>query len=272
MPIFLTTYLYLYQNTSIRDLFMLLTYIFHSGFAVETEHCVLVFDCWLDPSGVMLHVLKNDKPMYVFASHFHDDHFSPTIFRWREQRENVTYILSKDILRHRRAAHEDADVWLAKGGTWQNNALKVYATGSTDSGVSWVVEVDGKRLFHAGDLGNWYVRFLTDDYMGGEIFSQEFREWVNPEREEKRYLGELKDIAKVATDFDIAFLPVDSRIGNGYTRGARQFLEQFNVKLLVPMHFTLGGFQSAWRMEDFAREQDTCFWNIARNGESRNFE
>lgn len=28
---------------------MKLTYIFHSGFAVETQSCVLVFDYWMDP-------------------------------------------------------------------------------------------------------------------------------------------------------------------------------------------------------------------------------
>ena len=32
---------------------MTLTYIFHSGFVLETEQSILVFDYWLDPSGVM---------------------------------------------------------------------------------------------------------------------------------------------------------------------------------------------------------------------------
>ena len=38
---------------------MTLTYIFHSGFVLETEQSILVFDYWLDPSGVMGGVLKN---------------------------------------------------------------------------------------------------------------------------------------------------------------------------------------------------------------------
>ena len=33
---------------------MKLTYIFHSGFAVETQSCVLVFDYWMDPADCML--------------------------------------------------------------------------------------------------------------------------------------------------------------------------------------------------------------------------
>ena len=32
---------------------MTLTYIFHSGFVLETDRAILVFDYWLDPSRVM---------------------------------------------------------------------------------------------------------------------------------------------------------------------------------------------------------------------------
>ena len=31
---------------------MTLTYIFHSGFVLETEQSILVFDYWMDPSGM----------------------------------------------------------------------------------------------------------------------------------------------------------------------------------------------------------------------------
>ena len=92
---------------------MKLTYIFHSGFVLETEQSILVFDYWMDPSGVMDGVLRNEKPLYVFSSHFHEDHFTKEIFEWKKQREGITYILSKDIYKHRRASKEDADVWLA---------------------------------------------------------------------------------------------------------------------------------------------------------------
>ena len=49
---------------------MKLTYIYHSGFVVETGGCILVFDFWKDPAGVMPGVLESDKPLYVFSSHF----------------------------------------------------------------------------------------------------------------------------------------------------------------------------------------------------------
>lgn len=251
---------------------MKLTYIFHSCFAVETDACVLLFDYWMDPAGAIPSVLAVDKPLYVLASHFHEDHFNRAIFDWRGRRPDVTYLLSKDILKHRRARREEADAWLAKGAVWQDSRLKVTATGSTDSGVSWVVEADGRRLFHAGDLNNWYARFLTDDYAGGTVYSPDFGRDINPEQEEKRYLGELKDIRKVADGFDVAMFPVDGRIGNGYTRGARQFIARFRVGLLVPMHFVASGFESAWRMKEFAEAQGVGFWCIGREGETHRVE
>ena len=295
---------------------MTLTYIFHSGFVLETEQSILVFDYWLDPSGVMDSVLRSEKPMYVFSSHFHEDHFTNEIFEWKKQKPNITYILSKDIYKHRRASKEDADVWLAKGGTWSDDNISVWAMGSTDSGVSWIVETEVKaaikrvqsqacldsaereqarpkvkRIFHAGDLNNWYARFLQEVKPGETIYSEElteqreplsslerpsrdgsrqsqFDEEIEPIAHEKQYLGELKDIRKITDSFDVVMFPVDGRIGNGYTLGGRQFIERFKVRHFVPMHFVASGFKSAWRMKEFTDEKNISFWKINREGET----
>ena len=270
---------------------MKLTYIFHSGFVLETEHSILVFDYWMDPSDVMEGVLKSDKPLYVFSSHFHEDHFTREIFEWKRRKPNITYILSKDILRHRRASKEDADVWLAKGGTWTDGLVSVWAMGSTDSGVSWIVETEGKRIFHAGDLNNWYARFLPDAVPGQTIYSEElteqreplsllerpsrdgsrqsqFEEDIDPIAHEKQYLGELKDIRKVTDSFDLVMFPIDGRIGNGYTLGGRQFIDRFKVGMFVPMHFVASGFESSWRMKKFTDEKNIPFWEIIKEGVS----
>ena len=270
---------------------MTLTYIFHSGFVLETEQSILLFDYWLDPSGVMDSVLRSEKPMYVFSSHFHEDHFTNEIFEWKKQKPNITYILSKDIYKHRRAGKEDADVWLVKGGTWSDDNISVWAMGSTDSGVSWIVETKGHRIFHAGDLNNWYARFLQDVKPGETIYSEElteqreplsslerlsrdgsrqsqFDEEIEPIAHEKQYLGELKDIRKITDSFDVVMFPVDGRIGNGYTLGGRQFIERFKVGLFVPMHFVASGFKSAWRMKEFTDEKGIPFWKITKEGEA----
>ena len=223
---------------------MTLTYIFHSGFVLETEQSILLFDYWMDPSGVMDGVLRSEKPMYVFSSHFHEDHFTKE-----------------------RASKEDANVWLAKGGTWSDDVISVWALGSTDSGVSWIVETEDKRIFHAGDLNNWYAKFLSDDNPDQERYSFEMEEVFNPIAHEKQFLGELKDIRKVADSFDVVMFPIDGRVGNGYTLGGRQFIERFKVGLFVPMHFTTG-FESSWRMKEFTDEKDITFWEINREGET----
>ena len=251
---------------------MTLRYIFHSGFLLETERCILIFDYWMDPANVMKPYIdpSGSKHIYVFASHFHEDHFTKEIFEWKKNNPftDYTYILSKDILKRRRAKKEYADVWMAKGAVWEDENIKVTATGSNDSGVSWIVETEGKTIFHAGDLCNWYARFLADGVPEGEIYSEEFGEYINPVAEEKRFLGELKDIHKITGTFDLVMFPVDGRIGNGYTLGGRQLIERFKVGMFVPMHFVASGFESAWRMEPFCEEKNIPFWCIKKEGES----
>ena len=236
---------------------MTLRYIFHSGFLLETEQSILIFDYWMDPANVVESFIypSGSKHVYVFASHFHEDHFNKDIFKWRQNNpfSDYTYILSKDILKRKRSQKEDADVWMAKGSVWEDENIKVIATGSNDSGVSWIVETEGKTIFHAGDLCNWYARFLADGAPEGEIYSEEFGEYINPVAEEKRFLGELKDMHKITGTFDLVMFPVDGRIGNGYTLGGRQFIERFKVGMFVPMHFVASGFESAWRMEPFCQ-------------------
>lgn len=65
-------------------------------------------------------------------------------------------ILSRDIVRRRRAKETDADVLLRRGDTYSDDMISVKAFGSTDAGVSFMVETDGKKVFHAGDLNNWH--------------------------------------------------------------------------------------------------------------------
>ena len=250
---------------------MTLTYIFHSGFALETSQAILVFDYWLDPADVLSALLQSNKPMYVFSSHFHEDHFTRTIFEWKKRKADITYILSKDILKHRRAMKEEADVWLGKWGKWNDNLVSVKALGSTDVGVSWIVETDGKRFFHAGDLNNWYARFLPEAKPGDKIYSLEMDEVVEPVAHEKRYLGELKEIHRYADSFDVVMFPIDGRIGNGYTLGGRQFIERFKVGLFVPMHFVTQGFESSWRFKEYADEKNIPFWEITKEGDTIEF-
>lgn len=232
---------------------MSLTYIYHSGFVIETDRCIVVMDFYKDPADAMSQFLETDKRMYVLSSHFHPDHFNPDIFDWRKRHGDTLYILSKDILRHRRARRGDATAWLAKGSAFEDSIVKIKAFGSTDSGVSFLINVDGKQIFHAGDLNNWH---WTDESTAKESA-----------KAEAMYLGELKDIRKDVNHLDIVMFPVDARIGSGYMRGAEQFVENIDTSLFVPMHFTANGVDSANAFAPFVESRGGRMWKIKKEGE-----
>ena len=56
---------------------MRVTFVAHSGFLVELPSVALLFDWWKGE----LPALRPGVPLLVFASHRHEDHFKPEIFR-----------------------------------------------------------------------------------------------------------------------------------------------------------------------------------------------
>src|SRR5699024_7816184 len=116
------------------------TYIYHSGFLVETERSYLLFDYWKGE----IPPLDYKKELYIFASHAHRDHFSEDIFKLENRCEKVCYILSADIRKSSRSwagaehvhfmrAHETLDV----------DNVHVETLLSTDAGVAFLIQTDG---------------------------------------------------------------------------------------------------------------------------------
>ena len=235
---------------------MKLTYIYHSGFAIEGRGITIIIDYWRDPHNIIGHLLKNEGEIYVMASHFHPDHFDPIIFSWKDQRPDIHYILSKDILKHRKA-NKDAATYLAKGHQYEDDNILVKAFGSTDVGVSWYIETCGKKIFHVGDLNNWHWQ---DDCPREE--SQEY---------EKAYLGELKNICKEVKSLDLLMFPIDRRLGSEYMRGASQFIEKIQVGLFAPMHFTSYPPSYANAFKTIAKENSVSFFEINEEGDTIEF-
>ena len=141
---------------------MKLDYIYHSGFAIEADGITVIIDYYKDSSeeapdrGIVHdHLLKKPGTLYVLSSHFHPDHFNRDILSWKEQWPDIRYIFSKDILKHRRATAEDA-VYINKGDVYEDENIRIEAFGSTDVGISFLIDLQGVRLFHAGDLNNWH--------------------------------------------------------------------------------------------------------------------
>ena len=237
---------------------MKLDYIYHSGFAIEADGATILIDYWKDSSAeagqglVRDRLLRRPGAFYVLATHFHPDHFNPEVLRWREVRPDIHYIFSKDILKHRRAKADDA-FYINKGGVYEDDHLRVQAFGSTDVGVSFLLDLQGLRLFHAGDLNNWH--------WSEESTPQEIR------KAEGDYLAEIRDLQQESPAVDVALFPVDRRMGRAYMRGALQFVERIKTRIFVPMHFG-DDYESGNAFRPQAEAHGCRFLTIDHRGES----
>jgi len=203
---------------------MKLIYIYHSGFIIEGKDFSILTDFYKDSPGqyVEKQFLKRPGRLYVLSSHSHPDHFNPRILTWKNTRPDIRYIFSEDIRDNAQTCFHDA-VYLKKGESWNDDLLKVKAFGSTDIGISFLIDVADKRIFHAGDLNNWH-----------------WEKESTPEEVQAAgtaFLQEVETLRQEAPRLDLALFPIDPRMGGDYARGARQFIANIQVKQLVPMHF-----------------------------------
>ena len=205
---------------------MRVIYIGHSGFAAELAHCTLLFDYF---EGA-LPAFAPEKPLYVFSSHAHRDHFNFDIFKLRETHPNVTYILSRDIRRRWSAAgfrrhgveQETYDAILFPGAheTLQCGALSVETLRSTDEGVAFLVSAEGETIFHAGDLNDW----VWEEEAPAENHAMTVR-----------FRAEVGRLA--GRRLDAAFLVLDPRQGTDFARGFDYFMRCTDTVRAYPMHF-----------------------------------
>ena len=121
---------------------MNITFLYHSSFLVELSGCTLLFDWYGGP------VPDYDwsKPLYVFASHHHGDHYAPEIFAQLGM-DNVWYVLANCIrLSAKRKAAlgiDESHVFrLAAGRHLSLGGLDIQTYRSTDAGVAFQVEVE----------------------------------------------------------------------------------------------------------------------------------
>jgi len=190
-------------------------YLSNSGFLLDLEDVLIVFDDECTVPGLYDEkVFEGKRAVVFFASHSHGDHFSPDIFRFADD-PRVHYVLSYDI-----AADHDKACHLTPGESCTLEGVTFIATGSTDLGISVTVEYEGHRFFHAGDLNDWHWKEEGDPAYTAAM-GRTFRQILST----------------IRAPFDLAFFPVDSRLGRDCDQGADAFLEEFSPKRLIPMHF-----------------------------------
>lgn len=233
-------------------------YIYHSGFALLDEEATVIIDYYKDSANPPLtgvvqgELLKRPGKLYVLSSHVHADHFNRDILTWKQERPDIQYIFSKDILEGKRADIWDA-CYLDKGMVWTDGELEVEAFGSTDAGISFLLRWGGKTIFHAGDLNNWHWK--------EESTEDEVRE------AELAYFTELDALARRTDSMDLVLFPVDPRLGEDYMLGARQFIDKFCVGTFVPMHFD-DAYDKANAFREYAEGKGVRFVGLEYKGES----
>ena len=198
---------------------MKITFLQHSAFLAETEAFYLLFD-WTGESP--LPNFDRTKPLYVFASHHHGDHYTPRIFALGM--ENVTYILASCIrLSAKRKAGlgiDDSRVHrLTAGATVQIDDLTVRTVRSNDAGVAFLVDTPEGKLFHAGDLNDW--NWIGEDPTWLEKIDGIWRKSLAQLRGER---------------VDVAFLTLAGRLGQNFWLGLHGFLQVMDCKHIFPMH------------------------------------
>ena len=196
-------------------------YLYHSGFAVQTANHFLIFDYWKQrpkgkglESGVVDPATLKEQDVIVFASHAHGDHFNREVLSWGGAIPKLRLVLSSDI------PAVPGALMIGPGKTLSQPDLKVEALASNDEGVAFVVEIDGLCIYHAGDLNWWHWEGEPDD---------ENAEMAASYKEQ---------IARIrGRHIDLAFVPVDPRLGEQYSWGIDHFMNTAQVQWAVPMHF-----------------------------------
>ena len=219
-------------------------YIYHSAFVIELEKSILIFDFYKFPNNKInkkeeffnRFIKRTDKKVYVFATHSHPDHFNKEILTWLEINENIKYILSDDIRRHK---HKNF-YFTKENDSFELDNLKINTFGSTDLGSSFYVNTEDKNIFHSGDLHFWH--------------------WEDDTLEEEKvmyaaYMFQLEKIKKLDR-IDIAFVPVDPRLGVNTLEGVELFYKILKPRIIIPMHFSDDYSQMKNFIEKFKNNED----------------
>ncbi len=215
---------------------MKVTFIQHSSYFVELSSCCLLFDYYEGS------VPETDKPLYVFASHSHGDHFSPAVFSLPRQGKETFYFLADDIPQSRVPEEKLGQaLFLSPHTTYETDGLKIATLRSTDAGVAFLVQCEGKLLYHAGDLNCWV-------WDGAPRFQND--QMRNQYRQELQMLSGKKIHA--------AFVPLDPRQEADFDLGMKYFFEAAQAEHVFPMHMwgdfsVVPLFKSTPGYEEYAR-------------------
>jgi L-ascorbate metabolism protein UlaG (beta-lactamase superfamily) len=191
---------------------MKVTTLFQSGALVELEGCALLFDYYKGE----LPPLPREKDLFVFVSHGHPDHYNPVIWDLKKQYPKTRYILFEGVA----DTGGEHILQVTCPRKYSFGGLDIETLVSTDEGCAFVVEAEGRRIYHAGDLNWWHWE--------GE--PEETNRW-----HEQAFRRELARLA--GRHFHCAFLPLDPRQEANAWWGFVEVLKAVTVDAVFPIHY-----------------------------------
>ncbi len=199
-----------------------IVYLGHSAWAVYTQRHVFIFDYAPDafPDAAMHRVdLEDmkDKRVILFFSHKHHDHYSKNIHEQAREYANVTSVLGGFGHSEQNTIRINPHETIRLGAGSVEAAVNIYTAGSTDDGVSFLVETEGLMIYHAGDNADW----------------------GDGDPANARFYEETDYITSQVAALDIAFIPVCTFSGTrpeDMTKGAQYAIQKLNPAITFPMH------------------------------------
>ena len=196
-----------------------------SSFAVAVGKTLLIFSYReLSEDEMPVSARMSDRDLagfsniLVFVPRNSAEHFDKVIFSWKASFP-ITYILSSDV---GESVPRDRKAHLVRENDEVNVAgARVRVCGSTDAGVSYLVDIGGIHVFHAGDLNLWH-----------------WREENTPQaiaRAEEEFYAIVKKIPH--DDLDICMFPLDPNQGGFYDAGANHIIMALKPRVFFPMHW-----------------------------------
>lgn len=226
-----------------RTVYGMLTH--HCGYVVEFPDATLMFDCignWPN--------IRKDVPLYIFISHIHSDHFNRSVFDFYHRSVHTEIFLGFD--------HENDDIENMLNSLpeeIQNNLscfdgverlysddgkLLVRSFESTDLGVAFLVEINGKKIFHSGDLADWtkgrdyfekLMRQFHPKMSQHEITSLYLQQSIELPAEFADRAGPLKN-----EKIDYAMITLNTTSVESSYRTVETFHSLADIKYWTPMH------------------------------------
>ena len=223
---------------------MTVTYIAHSAFLVEWDKFYTLFDYVYEEEYTgELPELDPAKPLLVFASHRHEDHFDAKVCRLRDKYPLTQFFFSRDVnLSERRRgwlniSDEDyARITLLRSDEVYmtevaGEELVIRTIKSTDIGLAFLVRAEGKVIYHAGDCNWWHWTSEGKAYCDHmELMYKKAVEKIG-----QSVRNEALD-SGCAERIDVAMVPLDPRLQGGFDLGVTQLLKVVDVGCVFPMH------------------------------------